>query len=58
MRQYASFSNVADAHSAYVKLKAAEKPGEIENVALVEVSEKARLPHEKPYLVSWTEFTS
>lgn len=56
MRQYAGYDTVADASEAFERLKLAETHGKVREVRMMEVSEKVRLPYEKPYVVSWHEW--
>lgn len=56
MRRYAGYDTVLDANGAFERLKTLEEQGKVQQVTLMELAEKVRLPHEKPYLVSWNEW--
>lgn len=56
MRHYAGYDTVSEASEAFNRLRLAEANGKVQKVHMMELSEKVRLPHEKPYVVSWHEW--
>lgn len=56
MRYYAGFDTVAEASKLFNRLREQEAQGKVRWVNLSELSEAVRMPHDKPYLVSWHEW--